>query len=106
VTAVVELKARFDEGHNIDWARKMEEAGVNSVFGFVQWKIHCKATLIVSAKAINCGVTFMSPPATITQPPRNYTQISVFLPATRFRQYVSALFNVLTGLIHGSAVIC
>ena len=47
VTAVVELKARFDEEHNIDLSRQMEESGINAVFGFVRWKTHCKATLVV-----------------------------------------------------------
>jgi len=46
VTAVVELRARFDEEHNIQWAQRMEEAGVNITFGVEGLKIHSKLTLI------------------------------------------------------------
>lgn len=46
ITAVVELRARFDEQHNIDWAQRMQDAGVNVIFGVEGLKIHSKLTLI------------------------------------------------------------
>ncbi len=47
VTVIVELKARFDEGNNIQWARRLEESGAHVVYGISNLKIHCKALLIV-----------------------------------------------------------
>lgn len=47
VTALIEIKARFDESNNIEWAKKLEEAGVHVVYGLLGLKTHCKTTLII-----------------------------------------------------------
>jgi len=98
VTAVVELKARFDEENNIDWSRQMEESGVNAVFGFVRWKTHCKATLVVrrEGKHLRRYVHVSSGNYNVITA-KIYTDIGLFTCNPDFGNDVSALFNVLTG---------
>ena len=98
VTAVVELKARFDEEYNIDWARQMEDSGVNAVFGFVRWKTHCKATLVVRREGKQLRrYVHLSSGNYNTVTAKIYTDLGLFTCHPDFGNDVSALFNVLTG---------
>lgn len=98
VTAVVELKARFDEEYNIDWALQMQESGVNAVFGFVRWKTHCKATLVVrrEGKHLRRYVHVSTGNYNVITA-KQYTDIGLLTCDPEFGSDVSALFNVLTG---------
>jgi polyphosphate kinase len=98
VTAVVELKARFDEESNINLSRQMQESGVNAVFGFVRWKIHCKATLVVrrEGKRLRRYVHVSSGNYNAVTA-KLYTDIGLLTCNPDFGNDVSALFNVLTG---------
>ncbi len=98
VTAVVELKARFDEEFNIDWSRQMEESGVNAVFGFVRWKTHCKATLVIRREGKQLRrYVHVSTGNYNTATAKIYTDIGLLTCNPDFGHDVSALFNVLTG---------
>jgi polyphosphate kinase len=98
VTAVVELKARFDEEHNIDVSRQMEESGINAVFGFVRWKTHCKATLVVRREGKRLRrYVHVSTGNYNTVTAKIYTDIGLLTCQPDFGNDVSALFNVLTG---------
>jgi polyphosphate kinase len=98
VTAVIELKARLDEEHNVQWARQLEKAGVHVVFGFVGLKTHCKVALVVRRE--EDGIRRYVHLATGNYNPltaRVYTDLGFFTCHPDFCEDASALFNYLTG---------
>ena len=99
VTAVVELKARFDEANNIRWARALEEAGVHVVYGLVGYKIHCKMALVVRAdedrirRYVHLGTGNYNAGTA-----RLYTDLGVLTCRSELGDDVTNLFNLLTGI--------
>jgi polyphosphate kinase len=99
VTAVVELRARFDEAHNIQWARQLEEAGVHVVYGLVGYKIHAKACLVVRREGLQIRryvhlATGNYNPTTA----KLYTDLGLFTCRPEFGEDATNFFNLLTGI--------
>ncbi|HEY0099259.1 MAG TPA: polyphosphate kinase 1, partial [Pyrinomonadaceae bacterium] len=98
VTAIIELKARFDEENNIEWAQRLEEVGVHVVYGLMGLKTHCKLALVVRRedntmrRYVHIATGNYNPDTS-----RGYTDLGLFTADEEIGADASELFNYLTG---------
>lgn len=98
VTVLIELKARFDEEHNIEWARKLDEAGVHVVYGVIGLKTHGKLTLVIRREGeslkryVHIASGNYNPTTSCV-----YTDLGMFTVDDQIGRDATELFNYLTG---------
>lgn len=98
VTVIVELKARFDEGNNIAWAKRLEESGAHVVYGIRDLKIHCKALLVIRREeGLIKRYLHLSTGNYNDKTALQYTDVGILTTHPELCFDVATLFNVMTG---------